>query len=115
MEKATQYYPLGNNDVGVYSREQVQSGRIMSGRGMYSEDEKRFAFVQNPKRENYSKLILASGHASLRRRKNGVFSINITFEQNEKYIKDALISEVRGLAQAAVDYKEETNETTEKK
>lgn len=110
MENATTFHELGKNDVSVYARNEIQSGKLMSGRAIYNLGEHRFSFVENPPRTRRSKLIRASGHASLRRRHDGSYSINIVFKRDEKYVRDSLLSEVRALSQAATDDKEDDNE-----
>ena len=119
MEQVTQHTDLGRKNVSVYSRTPVASGKIMSGRALFSQEEERFAFVENPKRTNRSKLVLASGHASLRARQDGTYSINVVFTPKERYVKESLISEVRDLSNAAIahalDVEAEQKEKSQKK
>ena len=96
----------------VYHRTESIPNRVLNGKALYSLDNNRFSFVENPPRAARSKLILASGHASLRRRHNGKFSINIVFERQEKYLKETILNEIRGLVQAANDYHDDEEENT---
>lgn len=105
------FHPIKAANVDLYHRDEVYQNRVMNGKALYNQSQNHLSFVENPPRKNRSKLILASGHASLRRRTNGSFSINIVFEKDEKYVKEALISEVRGLVNAASTFIDEPEKT----
>ncbi len=107
MENEKIFKQLPPTDVEVFATREQINGRVMCGKALYTGEQDRFAFVENPPRVKRSKLVLASSHASLRKRANGDFSINVVFTAGEKYIKESLINEVRGLVKAAQDYKDE--------
>ena len=99
--QVTNFRKFTDLNVEFHTNRPEVSGRIMSGRALFTQQEDRVTFVEAPPRANRSKLILASNHASLRRRHNGKYSINIVFGHNEKWVKEQLLAEVRGLASAA--------------
>lgn len=95
------YKTIPRATVEIHAREEKIGSRVMGGKALFNEHEERFTFVENEKRKKRSKLILATPHATLRLRESGFFSMSIVFEHDEKYVSEALLSEVRDLVKKA--------------
>lgn len=75
--------------------EQMVPSRILRGRALYNEEDVRLTFVQNESRPNRSKEVGRTAHGRCVLRPDGKYTLTFRFGDDETYLRERLISEVR--------------------
>lgn len=93
-------------DMTVSMQTQPESNmKLLRGRALLCEEDKRFTFIQNKPRGARSVEVGRSVHARVVRRPDGFYTLTFRFAANEKFLKATLISEIRNIIDmASKDY-----------
>ncbi len=79
---------------------------LLRGKAVLNEECKNFTFLQNPPRGPRSVEVCRTAHSRMVRRPDGDYTLTIRFDASEKYVREALLSELRDVVKAAGKDKE---------
>lgn len=96
---------LEDMTVSMQTQEQ-KNMTVLRGKALLNECEQRFTFIQNKPRGKRSVEIGRSDHSRMVRRPDGLYTLTFRFDVKERFLKEQLLSEVRGLVKLAdADFK----------
>ena len=85
---------------------------VLRGKVLLNEEEERLSFVQNEPRGPRSVEVGRGEHSRIVRRPDGLYTLTLRFDVKEKYVREAMIAEVRNAVNMALEeMKKNTSKT----
>lgn len=101
MENEFKYSKKAGMTVEMMSQER-RNMVVLRGKVLLNEDEERLSFVQNAPRGQRSVEIGRGKHSRIVRRPDGLYTLTLRFDVKEKFVREAMIAEVRNAVNMAL-------------
>lgn len=95
MEKKHQFEDIA---VSVYTQHENVAKRVIRGRALLDDEDKRMTFVENEQRKQRSKELGRTALTRVIRCVNGGYSATIRVNGDEKYLRELLVADARNIA-----------------
>ena len=102
-EKTTpRYRRVKDICVDLYTQTETIEKRLINGRALLNTDKGEFLFAQNPPRGPRSIEIGRTAHSRFVRRPDGLYTITLRVDVQERNLREQLLAEVRDITKALV-------------
>ena len=110
QKKTPRYRRVKDICVDMYTQQDAVEKRLLNGKALLNTEKGEFIFAQNPPRGPRSVEIGRTAHTRFVRRPDGLYTVTIRVDAQERNLREQLLAEVRDITKVLkLDYQKQIN------